>query len=826
MNHREVPFWKDLPYCLRVLLENGLRHEPSEHKKWIDAFSGWFKEQYAEINFYPARVLMQDLTGVPALVDLAVMRDAMIDKGGDSSSINPKCQVDLVVDHSLIVDHVKDAKAFAKNVALEVSRNKERYAFLKWAQGSFSKLRIVPPGKGICHQVNLEYLANVVTEEDGWWYPDTLVGLDSHTTMINGLGVLAWGVGGIEAEAAMLGQPITMKLPSVVGVVLKGELQSGVSATDMVLHLTQRLRQHGVVGKFLEFVGKGASLLTLAERATIANMAPEYGATCAYFPQDKETLQYLALTAREKEHIDRVETYLKEMDMFWEGDIPTYTETLEIDLSLVKSCIAGPKTPDEKIVLEDVKGSLGDLVNEANKECLSNASVVIAAITSCTNTSNPSVLIGAGLLARKAREKGLSVPNWVKPSFAPGSRVVVDYLKKLDLIKDLEGLGFYLVGYGCTTCIGNSGPLDDEVNQAVDEMGLKVAAVLSGNRNFEGRVHPKTQLNYLASPLLVVAYAISGTMAIDFEKEPLGGDVYLKDIWPSEAEIQKAMKSIASESFKKEYETIFEGEADWKEIQVVKGDVYSWDEDSTYIRKPPFFEGEDRIEDIEGASILAVFGNKVTTDHISPAGSIALDSAASDYLQSKGVSKDNLHSYGARRGNAEVMVRGTFANIRLVNKLAPDNPGGYTTYEGKLMRIYDAATVSDTKKVIFAGQDYGMGSSRDWAAKGTRLLGVKAVIANSFERIHRSNLIGMGVLPCLLKTSTEDLELDGSEKISIIGIEKMDKPNSELVLLIESPKGKKELTVLAAINTLKELDYYRSGGILPYVLNQVSKGKV
>lgn len=819
VDQSNIPYWNKLPYCMRVLLENGIRNESEKREEWIKVFDQWFSGELSEISFYPARILMQDLTGVPALVDLAVMRDAMLDQGGDSKAINPQCQVDLVIDHSVIVDHAKNPDAFAQNVAMEVGRNKERYAFLKWAQGAFSNLRIVPPGKGICHQVNLEYLANVVTDKDHWLYPDTLVGLDSHTTMINGLSVLAWGVGGIEAEAAMLGQPITMNLPEVIGVELVGTLKPGVSATDMVLHLTECLRQQDVVGKFLEFVGAGVKSLTLAERATIANMAPEYGATCAFFPTDEETLNYLRLTAREASHIDKVEQYLKAMDMYWVGDIPSYTDILKVDLNEVESCIAGPKTPDQKIILPKVKESLGGLLETADRESLSDASVVIAAITSCTNTSNPSVLIGAGLLARAARKKGLVVPKWVKPSFAPGSRVVMDYLKKLNLLEDLESLGFYLVGYGCTTCIGNSGPLESNIASTIEEKGLKVSAVLSGNRNFEGRVHPQTQLNYLASPALVVAYAIAGTVAIDFESEPLIDGVYLKDIWPSEAEIEKAMQAVSADAYKKEYETIFEGEEDWRSIKIEASEEYKWDSDSTYIRKPPFFEGEKAQGDIDGAAILALFGDKVTTDHISPAGSIAENSAAGDYLQSQGVALSALHSYGARRGNAEVMVRGTFANIRLVNQMLPDKTGGYTVFEGEVMRIYDASIKSKGKPlVVFAGNSYGMGSSRDWAAKGTRLLGVKAVIANSFERIHRSNLIGMGVLPCLME---EKVNLKGDESISILGISGMDKPNCVLRLIIKTPSESREVNVMAAINTQQELSYYQKGGILPYVLSEV-----
>jgi len=821
VDHAGISYWSKLPYCLRILLENGLRNEPNARKKWVGCFSDWFQGKSAEINFYPARVLMQDLTGVPALVDLAAMREAMQSMGGQIGGINPKCQVDLVVDHSIIVDYTNSPSAFAQNVSREISRNKERYAFLKWAQGAFTNLRIVPPGKGICHQINLEYLADVVTEKDGWWFPDSLVGLDSHTTMINGLGVLAWGVGGIEAEAAMLGQPITMNIPKVVGVELKGRLKAGVNATDMVLHLTEKLRQRGVVGKFLEFIGPGAKSLTLAERATISNMAPEYGATCAYFPPDEETMSYLRLTAREESHISIVAHYLKSLDMFWQDDQPTYSETFSVDLSLVESCIAGPKTPDQRIPLPLVKKSLAELKLSCDKTALSDGSVVIAAITSCTNTSNPSVLIAAGLLARNARKKGLVAQSWVKRSFAPGSKVVVDYLQKLGLMEDLEALGFYLVGYGCTTCIGNSGPLDEKIALKIDKEKLTVAAVLSGNRNFEGRVHPQTQLNYLASPALVVAYAIAGNMAINFDQEPLYKEVYLKDIWPSESEIATAMTKIVSASYKKEYASIFKGEADWDEISVNQDKVYSWVADSTYIRKPPFLENTQShvLTDIHKAKVLAVFGDKVTTDHISPAGSIAIDSAASEYLQSIGQSVEALHSYGARRGNAEVMVRGTFANTRLVNQLVPNNPGGYTLFEKKVMRIYDAAMKYRCPLVIFAGEQYGMGSSRDWAAKGTHLLGVKAVIAKSFERIHRSNLIGMGVLPCLL---SDDIELEGDELIYIEGIEAMSAANADLTLVIKSEQGEKTYTLKSAIHTQIELAYYIQGGILPYVLYQLS----
>lgn len=824
-----IEYWDKLPYCLKVLMENVLRHSPEHVDRWHDAFAGWLKGERPEIAFSPSRVLMQDLTGVPAIVDLTAMRDAMQAMGGDAAAINPKCGVDLVIDHSVTVDFAKTPDAFAQNVALEVQKNRERYELLKWAQGAFENVRIVPPGKGICHQVNLEYLADVVSQKAGWLFPDTLVGLDSHTTMINGLGVLGWGVGGIEAEAAMLGQEVSLNIPDVVGVSLEGKLKPGVTATDLVLHLTEFLRSHGVVGKFVEFVGEGALALALAERATIANMAPEFGATCAFFPVDDVTLDYMALTGRDQEQIDRARAYLVNTRMFWDaGKQAQYSDLLVFPLDQVEPCVAGPKRPEQRLALKDVKPSIQHLV--CDREKLSDGSVVIAAITSCTNTSNPSVLIAAGMLARNAQKMGLKVPTYVKSSFAPGSRVVMDYLEKLELVGPLEELGFYLVGFGCTTCIGNSGPLDPQIADTIDQENLTVSAVLSGNRNFEGRVHPQTQLNYLASPPLVVAYALSGSVHIDFEEEPLGEyegkPVYLRDIWPSDIEVEKAIMQVSREMFHKEYQAIFEGTADWEAINIQQSELFPWDESSTYIRKPNFFEGgasDSSAKEIVNARILAILGDSVTTDHISPAAAIPSDSEAANYLRDQGVSDDALHSYGARRGNAEVMVRGTFANIRLQNKMS-QHVGGYTTYypDNVETSIYDCAMryiKAGHGSVVFAGKFYGTGSSRDWAAKGTKLLGVKAVIAESFERIHRSNLIGMGVLPCeLLNVATEDLALIGDEEISLLGVANLSKPGETLELIIQREGQEKRFTVKVAIDTVNELKYYQSGGILSHVL--------
>ena len=832
----DISCWTQLPHTMRILLESLLRVHPDRRSEWIEVFESWITGERSSVSFYPSRVLMQDLTGVPALVDLTAMRDAMEALGGEPANINPNCSVDLVIDHSVTADFAKTPEAFEQNVALEVARNKERYALLKWSQNAFDHMQIVPPGKGICHQVNLEYLANVVTAKDGFLYPDSLVGLDSHTTMINGLGVLGWGVGGIEAEAAMLGQPISMNLPDVIGVCLHGDLKPGVTATDLVLTITERLRKVGVVSQFVEFYGQGAAELSLAERATVANMAPEFGATCAFFPVDEITLDYLKLTGRSSAHIAMVRQYMTHMQMMRnDQDDVQYTKVVNVNLGEVEPCIAGPHRPEQRLLLKDVKQSVADVVQSADRKKLSDASVVIAAITSCTNTSNPSVLIGAGLLAKKANDLGLKVPDWVKPSFAPGSRVVVDYLTQLDLMGELEKLGFYLVGFGCTTCIGNSGPLEKKIADSIDNESLVVSSVLSGNRNFEGRVHPQTQLNYLASPPLVVAYGIAGTVLIDFDTEPLGQhegkDVFLRDIWPADKEIQQAMSAVSAEMFNREYQGIFEGTAEWDRILVENHDRFSWDDASTYIRKPGFFD-EMKLEpnlpkDVSSARVLAILGDNVTTDHISPAGTIAQESAAAQYLAQKGVGPDALHSYGARRGNAEVMVRGTFANIRLANQMANGKLGGYTVYqpEGKEMMIYDAAmkyAAEDIPAVVFAGQRYGTGSSRDWAAKGTLLLGVRVVIAESFERIHRSNLIGMGVLPCIIQPEDRArLNIDGSELINIIGIEGMLKPAQKLTLQIDRNGRISEASVESAIVTDQELQYFQHGGILKYVLRQM-----
>ncbi|MEC7030956.1 MAG: aconitate hydratase AcnA [Pseudomonadota bacterium] len=830
-----VESWKQLPYCIRILYENVLRNAPQQAQKWHQSFDHWLAGTSAEISFYPARVLMQDLTGVPALVDLTAMRDAVEKLGGNPQQINPRCDVDLVIDHSVTVDYAMDAKAFEQNVAVEVQKNKERYELLKWAQNAYENMNIVPPGKGICHQVNLERLGKVVIQKNDSLYLDTLVGLDSHTTMINGLGVLGWGVGGIEAEAAMLGQPISLNLPKVIGVELLGTLSPGITATDLVLHMTEYLRSHGVVGQFVEFFGVGAQKLSLAERATIANMAPEFGATCAFFPVDEETLSYMALTGRDQSHIDLTRAYLTEMDLMWADDVvPQYSQKLSFDLAKVEACIAGPKRPEQKVPLSQVKASLGDINGDSKQ--LSDGSIVIAAITSCTNTSNPSVLIGAGLLAKNAYDRGLRMPDWVKASFAPGSRVVVDYLKKLQLMESLESLGFYLVGFGCTTCIGNSGPLHPQISKAIKDQNLKVGAVLSGNRNFEGRVHPETQLNYLASPPLVIAYALAGHLGIDFKTEPLGYDgndpVFLEDIWPSDQEIQHAMGAISADMFKKEYEDIFSGTADWEQIVIDRRDQFSWDPASTYIRQPNFFENmstsPEALKDIKRARVLAILGDSVTTDHISPAGAISPDSEAAKYLAEKGISEAGYHSYGARRGNAEIMVRGTFANIRLTNAMS-SKKGGYTTHypSGQETSIFQASQryqAAEEPAVIFAGQFYGTGSSRDWAAKGTKLLGVKAVIAESFERIHRSNLIGMGVLPCVLLGKLSDLSLIGDELITIEGVEALKEPGQLVSLKIEKPSESSGTTTLktvqlkVAIETENELQYFQHGGILSYVL--------
>ncbi|EKD91848.1 MAG: hypothetical protein ACD_29C00345G0002 [uncultured bacterium] len=846
---------------MKILLENQLRHEDgvSTSKKDIEAFSEWLKTKhsYHEIAYRPTRVLMQDFTGVPAVVDLAAMRNAMLTLQGDPSKINPLCPVDLVIDHSVQVDVYGNKMAFADNVRIEMDRNNERYVFLKWGQEAFKHFQVVPPGTGICHQVNLEYLARGVwsqkIDDKEFAFPDTLVGTDSHTTMINGLGVLGWGVGGIEAEAAMLGQPVSMLIPDVVGFRIEGKLNDGITATDLVLTITNMLRAKGVVDKFVEFYGPGLKHLPLADRATIANMAPEYGATCGLFPIDAETIKYLTLTNRPKELIDLVEAYAKIQGMWHDEKSiePEFSDILKLNLSDVVPSVAGPKRPQDRVAISDVKKSIDDLLksNDLSKQAetsfktdknfdLHHADVVIAAITSCTNTSNPAVMCAAGLLAKKAVEKGLSAKPWVKSSLAPGSKVVTDYLHKTDLYQYLEKLGFYLVGYGCTTCIGNSGPLSEPVSHAITDNNILACAVLSGNRNFEGRIHPQVRANWLASPPLVVAYALAGTMKIDLTKDPIGKnnqneEVYLKDIWPTPDEIQAAVLQVTQNMFTKEYSNVFAGDDTWKAIQIKSSETYAWQEKSTYVKLPPYFENIKSVPEapksIENARILAIFGDSVTTDHISPAGAIKTDSPAGKYLISHGVNVKDFNSYGARRGNHEVMMRGTFANIRIRNEMISGVEGGFTKHfpSGKIMSIYDAAM--DYKHdhvplIVFAGKEYGTGSSRDWAAKGTLLLGVKAVIAESFERIHRSNLIGMSVLPLVFINgmSRLSLKLNGTEKISIALTEQL-KPKMELQMQIIRENGKIEThPILCRIDTQDELNYYRNGGILPFVLRKLN----
>ncbi|MGM0524655.1 MAG: aconitate hydratase AcnA [Pseudomonadota bacterium] len=852
-----------LPASMKVLLENLLRNEDGETVTHDDlqAMVDWLKQKKIdrEIQYRPARVLMQDFTGVPGIVDLAAMRDAVNKAGHNPEIINPLSPVDLVIDHSVMVDKYATAEAFKQNVRMEMDRNKERYEFLKWGQGAFENFRVVPPGTGICHQVNLEYLGKSVwtKEEDGKTvaYPDTLVGTDSHTTMINALGVLGWGVGGIEAEAAMLGQPVSMLIPEVVGFRMTGKLPEGVTATDLVLTVTQMLREKGVVGKFVEFYGPGLDNLPLADRATISNMAPEYGATCGFFPVDDETINYMRLSGRDEETLDLVEAYCKEQGLWRRNDNePEFTDGMELDLGTVTASLAGPKRPQDRVNMEQL-GSNFDLIlenngqaNETDKKVpvkgkdytLSHGDVVIAAITSCTNTSNPSVLMAAGLLAKKAVEKGLDRKPWVKSSFAPGSKVVTDYLKKAGFTPYMEDLGFHLVGYGCTTCIGNSGPLDDEITEAINEGNLTVSSVLSGNRNFEGRVHPEVKANWLASPPLVVAYALAGTTRTDLSKDPLGtdkdgNDVYLKDIWPTTSEIAEAVKTVDNEMFRKEYAEVFEGDEEWREINVAEGKVYDWQDDSTYVKNPPFFEGIDKPledpQDIKSANVLAVFADSITTDHISPAGAIKADAPAGKYLQENGVAVKDFNSYGSRRGNHEVMMRGTFANIRIKNQMLDDVEGGYTKYipTGEQMAIYDAAMKymeNDTPLVVLAGKEYGTGSSRDWAAKGTRLLGVRAVIAQSYERIHRSNLVGMGVLPLQFEEgeSVEAHGLTGEEEISILGLDKDLKPGQMLDVVAKRKNGEDvKFQVKCRIDTGNEMRYYKNGGILHYVLRQMLK---
>jgi aconitate hydratase len=854
-----------LPFCLKILLENLLRLEDGNtiDRHDIESLARWNPEdvENREIAFTPARVLLQDLTGVPAVVDLAAMREAMADLGGDPNLINPLSPVDLVIDHSVQVDAYRSDRAFDLNVQMEFQRNRERYAFLRWGQSAFSNFRVVPPDTGIVHQINLEYLAQVVfcRETDGirYAYPDTLIGTDSHTTMINALGVLGWGVGGIEAEAGMLGQPISMLVPQVVGFRLKGKLAEGTTATDLVLMVTQMLRHHGVVGKFVEFFGDGLDFLPLADRATIANMAPEYGATCGIFPIDQETLRYLELTGRSPEQRELVEAYARTQGLFREAGSPEayYCEVLELDLSQVEPSLAGPRRPQDRVPLRQAKPKFNlalrelmaervmdttpraakvELQGEAFK--LKDGAVVIAAITSCTNTSNPSVLMAAGLLAQKAVAAGLRSKPWVKTSLAPGSLVVTNYLKQAGLNDALDTLGFQLVGYGCTTCIGNSGPLAEPISEAIQAQDLIVTSVLSGNRNFEGRIHPEVQMNYLASPPLVVAYAIAGTMDIDLYNDPLGtgkdGEpVYLRDIWPDNREIQSVVEqNVDSAMFSKAYGSVFDGDALWQALQTPTGETYAWEPDSTYIRKPTFFSGLSRqpemIKPIENARVLALLGDSVTTDHISPAGAIGADTPAARYLISNGLKQTDFNTYGSRRGNHEVMVRGTFANIRLRNQLAPGTEGGWTTHQpsGEQMSIYDAAMrYQDERRplLVLTGKEYGTGSSRDWAAKGTRLLGVRAVIARSYERIHRSNLVGMGVLPLQFKEneSAQSLGLNGKESYTLGHIERGSKT---LTIMVTPEQGAPlHFSVIVRIDTPKEWDYFLNGGILNYVLRQL-----
>ncbi|QUE97074.1 aconitate hydratase AcnA [Klebsiella pasteurii] len=852
-----------LPKSLKVLLENLLRWQDGDSvtAEDIHALAGWLKHAHAdrEIAYRPARVLMQDFTGVPAVVDLAAMREAVKRLGGDTAKVNPLSPVDLVIDHSVTVDRFGDDDAFEENVRLEMKRNHERYVFLRWGQQAFSRFSVVPPGTGICHQVNLEYLGRAVWSEqqNGEWvaFPDTLVGTDSHTTMINGLGVLGWGVGGIEAEAAMLGQPVSMLIPDVVGFKLSGKLREGITATDLVLTVTQMLRKHGVVGKFVEFYGDGLDSLPLADRATIANMSPEYGATCGFFPIDAVTLDYMRLTGRSEEQVALVEAYAKAQGMWRQpGDEPVFTSTLALDMGTVEASLAGPKRPQDRVALGDVPQAFAASteleVNHAQKDkrpidytlngqqySLPDGAVVIAAITSCTNTSNPSVLMAAGLLAKKAVERGLKPQPWVKASLAPGSKVVSDYLAHAKLTPYLDELGFNLVGYGCTTCIGNSGPLPDPIERAIKQGDLTVGAVLSGNRNFEGRIHPLVKTNWLASPPLVVAYALAGNMNLDLTREPLGTGkdgqpVYLKDIWPSGIEVAQAVEQVSTEMFRKEYAEVFEGTAEWKAIKVDRSDTYDWQDDSTYIRLSPFFDEmgvePKPVEDIHGARILAMLGDSVTTDHISPAGSIKADSPAGRYLQNHGVERIDFNSYGSRRGNHEVMMRGTFANIRIRNEMVPGVEGGMTRHlpDSQPIAIYDAAMLykaEGTPLAVIAGKEYGSGSSRDWAAKGPRLLGVRVVIAESFERIHRSNLIGMGILPLEFPqgVTRKTLGLSGEERIDISNLQAL-QPGMTVPVTLTRADGRQEvIDCRCRIDTATELTYYQNDGILHYVIRNM-----
>ena len=848
-----------LPKSLKVLLENLLRHEDdlTVDKKQIFALKEWLKNKKSntEIAYRPARTLLQDYTGIPAIADLAAMRDAVKSKNKDPNKINPLSTVDLVIDHSVMVDEYASGKSFNQNVEKEFSRNGERYAFLKWGQRAFDNFRVVPPGTGICHQVNLEYLAKVVwsskSEGDLYAYPDTLVGTDSHTTMVNGLSVLGWGVGGIEAEAAMLGQPISMLIPEVVGVEIKGKLLEGLTATDLVLEIVQMLRKKGVVGKFVEFYGDGLKNLTLADRATIANMAPEYGATCGFFPVDEETLKYLKLSGRDKETIELVEKYSKEQGL-WSSEGMEFTDTLSLDISTVVPSISGPKRPQDKVLLTESSNNFAKVYKESTMRekpiqadvvgtnyKITDGDIVIAAITSCTNTSNPSVMIGAGLLAKKAVEKGLKIKPWVKTSLAPGSKVVTDYLEKAGLNKYLDKLGFNLVGYGCTTCIGNSGPLNQNISDAIHQKNLYAVSVLSGNRNFEGRISPDVKANYLASPPLVVAFALAGNMNFDLYKTPLGldkdgKDVFLKDIWPSNKEIEELMlSSINANMFVDRYSNVSEGPKEWSSIKTVDSSIYNWEDNSTYVKRPPFFDDlpdkPEGFKAIKDAKILLLLADSVTTDHISPAGNIKKDSPTGDYFMKNQVQQKDFNSYGARRGNHEVMMRGTFGNIKIRNEMAPGTEGGFTTLQpdGKVMSVYDAAVEYKKRKnalVVIAGKEYGTGSSRDWAAKGTKLLGIKAVLAESFERIHRSNLVGMGVLPLQFKEGFDrkKLNITGAELITVINIDKGVKPREEVSCEIKYKDGtSKKIKVLCRIDTANEVEYYKNGGILQYVLRNM-----
>ena len=848
-----------LPKSLKVLLENLLRYEDdlSVNKNQIDSIKEWLKSKKSntEIAYRPARVLLQDYTGIPAVADLAAMREAVKDKNKDPNTINPLSAVDLVIDHSVQVDQSAKSDSFENNVNIEFERNGERYSFLKWGQQAFNNFRIVPPGTGICHQVNLEYLSKVVWSEefqgDKYLFPDTLVGTDSHTTMVNGLSVLGWGVGGIEAEAGMLGQPISMLIPEVIGFEVKNKMPEGTTATDLVLTVVKMLRDKGVVGKFVEFYGEGLKNLTLADRATIANMAPEYGATCGFFPIDEETLKYLKFSGRDQHTVDVVENYAKEQGL-WASDGIEFTDTISLDMSTVVPTISGPKRPQDKVLLTDAPTSFKKVLEEAtNKKDHSiskvsntdyeirDGSILIAAITSCTNTSNPNVLIGAGLLAKKAVELGLEVKPWVKTSLAPGSQVVTDYLEKAGLNTYLDKLGFNLVGYGCTTCIGNSGPLPESIVDAIQKENIYAVSVLSGNRNFEGRISPHIKANYLASPPLVVAYALAGHMEVDLYKEALskdkeGNDIFLKDIWPTNKEIEDTLKqSLNAEMFIERYSNVSEGPSQWQKIKTEESSIYNWDEGSTYVKKPPFFDKlsdqPEGFKQIKDARPLLILGDMVTTDHISPAGNIQKESPTGEYFMEHQILPKDYNSYGSRRGNHEVMMRGTFANIRIRNEMAPGTEGGFTKLypEEKIMPIYDAVVEykkRGTDLIVIGGKEYGTGSSRDWAAKGTKLLGVKAILAESFERIHRSNLIGMGVLPLQFMDNfnRENLNLDGSELISIIDIEKGINPGDQINVEIKQQSGDvKKVKMLCRIDTKNELEYYKNGGILQYVLRNM-----